>query len=117
MTREELERAWAHQRDELARLGALVDGAKLVTEHLAQLADMAAAEDEISLTLKAAAARSGYSPEYLARLIRQGRIRQAGVKGRPRLYAKDVPSRRSTPVAQGGKKAYDVNADARTLRG
>jgi hypothetical protein len=107
---------WAHQRDELARLGALVDGAKLVAEHLAQLAEVGAAEAETSLTLKEAAIRSGYAPEYLARLIRQGRIPQAGAKGRPRLYAKDLPCRRSTRVAQGRKRVYDVDADARTLR-
>jgi hypothetical protein len=116
MTPTELKARWIAQRDEFAHVGALVDGARLVNEHLEQLAGLTITEESRALTLKEAADLSEYSLEYLARLIRQGRIPQARTKGRPRIYLKDLPIRRSRPVAERGGKAYDVNADARTLR-
>src|SRR5439155_22116047 len=63
---------WRARRDELARLGAQVDGAKLCDEALADFEAVITAEDEALLGLHDAAARSGYSSDHLRRLHRLG---------------------------------------------
>jgi hypothetical protein len=45
------------------------------------------------LTLAEASARSGYSPDHLARLIRAGRLPKAGRPHAPRIRAADLPRR------------------------
>ncbi len=61
VTRESFVTRWRGRRDELARLGAHVDGAKLCDELLADVEAMLTSEDESLLGLHEAAARSGYS--------------------------------------------------------
>src|SRR2546427_451804 len=70
MNREDFVRRWRARRDELARLGAHVEGAKLCDEVLADFETVTAAEDEALLGLQEAAARSGYSSDHLRRLHR-----------------------------------------------
>lgn len=45
------------------------------------------------LTLAQVSARSGYSQDHLARLIREGRLPNAGRRGSPRIRAGDLPVR------------------------
>ena len=113
MTREELIAWWTTQRTILHRTRALVDGARLVDAFLTDIAELARTEGTIALTLEEASARSGYSAEHLARLVRQGVIPNAGRKGAPRVRAADVPYRK---FAVTRKCSYDVDTDARTLR-
>ena len=51
MTREDFVRRWRARRDELARLGAHVEGAKLCDEVLADFEAVTTAEDEALLGL------------------------------------------------------------------
>lgn len=69
------------------------------------------------LTLAEASARSGYSPDHLARLIREGRLPNAGRPHAPRIRAGDLPRRspRHNVVVTNGPRPYDPLADARAI--
>lgn len=69
------------------------------------------------LTLAEASARSGYSQDHLARLIREGRLPNAGRSHAPRIRAADLPkrSRQHNVVVSKGPRAYDPVADARAI--
>ena len=114
MTREDFVARWRVRRDELARLGAQVDGAKLCDEVLADVETLLNSEDEALLGLKEAAARSGYSSDHLRRLHRLGKL-DARRNGR-RLYfrAGDLP-KKPTVVDATRIRAYDPIADARRV--
>ena len=106
---------WRALREELRRLGALVDGSKLCDEVLADLdAALTAAADEI-LSLKQAAAESGYSADYLARLIRAGKLPNAGRPHAPAIRRRDLPRKAARPLAAASPRSYDPDADARSL--
>lgn len=67
------------------------------------------------LTLDEAALRSGYSADHLARLIRDGRLPNAGRHGAPRVRAGDLPVRAPRAVVADRPAAYDPIADARAI--
>jgi hypothetical protein len=46
---------------------------------------------QVALTLRQAAAQSGYSAGYLGRLVRQGKLPNRGRPNAPRLYPSDLP--------------------------
>lgn len=93
MTTAALLQRWRERREELARLGALLQGAALCDELLADLASLARAEREGVLTLAEAAAESGYSTDHLGRLIRVGKIQNVGGPRRPRIRLADLPKK------------------------
>jgi hypothetical protein len=114
VTRESFVTRWRGRRDELARLGAHVDGAKLCDELLADVEAMLTSEDEALLGLHEAAARSGYSTDHLRRLHRLGRL-PARRDGRRLFFrAGDLP-RKSNVVDVRPLHAYDPIADARRV--
>src|SRR5712691_2840499 len=114
MNREDFVRRWRARRDELARLGAHVEGAKLCDEVLADFETVTAAEDEALLGLQEAAARSGYSSDHLRRLHRLGKL--AARRDGRRLFfrAADLP-KKPTVVDVRPLRAYDPRADARRV--
>jgi hypothetical protein len=114
MTPDNLVSRWTQQLEAFARVNAMVDGAKLVNDFLLDFRSLELAKEERILTLKAAAEESGYSVEHLARLIRQGRVANAGRRNAPRIRAADLPVRRS--LARNLAGSYNVDTDARTLR-
>lgn len=70
------------------------------------------------LTLAEASLRSGYSQDHLARLVREGRIPNAGRRGSPRIRAGDLPVRPASPheiVVSDRSLIYDPVADARAI--
>jgi hypothetical protein len=73
------------------------------------------------LTLAQASARSGYSQDHLARLIREGRLPNAGRHGSPRIRAGDLPVRPDSRhqnteiVVSDPSRVYDPVADARAI--
>lgn len=74
------------------------------------------------LSLLAAARESGYTPDHLSRLIREGKIPNAGRRNAPRVRRADLPRKPSSggtasPVAASDSRRYDPIADARTLLG
>ena len=114
MTREGFVTRWRGRRDELARLGAHVDGAKLCDEVLADVDALLTSEDEALLGLQDAAARSGYSSDHLRRLHRLGKL-PARRDGRRLFFrAGDLP-KKPTVVDARPVRAYDPIADARRV--
>lgn len=93
-------------------------GAMICRAMLRDLAQVRAANADRLLTLTEAAVISGYSPDHLGRLARQGKIPNAGTKYRPRLRAGDLPRRpQQQSIAKPAATAYDPVADARSLAG
>lgn len=69
-----------------------------------------------TLTLREAAAESGYSKRRLRELIADGTIPQAGKKGAPRIRRADLPVRPGAAGKPAGG-GYDINEDADALAG
>ena len=107
---------WTTEAEAMQRRGVMVNGAAVLAEVLADFKAVQASSAEAHLCLSEAASRSGYSVEHLGRLIRQGRLPNAGRWGAPRIRAADLP-RKPPGLVQGGPRAYDPGADARTLLG
>ena len=109
-------------RDLPARWRSTAETVRPYAESAARAFDRAADEleralhtevDEL-LTLTDAAEMSGYSPDHLGRLIKQGVIPNAGRPHAPRIRRGHVP-RRPVRIAARREGAYDVGADARAL--
>jgi len=114
VTRDDFSTRWRARRDELARLGAHVEGAKLCDEVLADFEAVTTAEDESLLGLQDAAARSGYSTDHLRRLHRLGKL-PAHRDGRRLFFrAGDLPKKPAV-VDVRPLRAYDPIADARRV--
>lgn len=102
---------WRERQAEFARWDALVDGAKLLGELLADLEAVEHSDTPVSLSI--AAAQSGYSADHLSRLIRSGKLRDYGRKHAPRVRLSETPTK--PRLAVSGPKLYDPAADARSL--
>src|SRR6059036_1248643 len=112
VTRESFVTRWRGRRDERARLGAQVDGAKLCDEVLADFEAFTVSEDEELVTLQSAAERSGYHKDHLRRLVRWGKL-PAARRGRMLLFrVADLPKKPNVVDVQP-LRAYDPIADAR----
>ena len=92
---------WSLRRDEFRRFASLVDGGRLCEEVLADLRRLDAAGDEAVLTLSQAALCSGYSREHLGRMLRQGKIPNAGRLNAPKIRLRDMPLKAGY-LPQGG---------------
>ena len=114
MTPTEFVAKWTTEADAMERRGVMVNGAGLLAELLADFTAVQASHYEAVLSLPDAASRSGYSVEHLGRLIREGRLPNAGRRGAPRIRAADLP-RKPPALVPAGPRAYDPRADARTL--
>ena len=115
MTPDAFARKWTSRRDEFRTLGVQVDGARICDDVLSDFADVVRNESDVVLSLKQAAAHSGYSKGHLGRLVRQGIIPNAGKPQAPRIRTADLPARPRAVVAERRPKAYDVATDARSL--
>jgi hypothetical protein len=93
-----LSRVWRDRAETLRRYGS--DASAATLEACADDLDEALRGlDETLLTLEQAAAESGYSAEHLGRLVREGKVRNAGRKGAPRIARQDLP-RKAGEVAE-----------------
>jgi hypothetical protein len=99
----------------MRRRSVMVAGALLCEEFLLDVEALFAAEEDALLTLEEAAAASGYSVEHIARLIRQGKLPNAGRWHAPRLRARDLPRKPAAALEPPGPKVYDPDTDARAL--
>jgi hypothetical protein len=107
---------WLSRRDELARLKALVDGASLCGEFLSDLDRLASNSEAEVLTVTQAAECSGFSADHIGRLVREGKLSNAGRKHAPRVFARELPARPRLRIAELPDKPYDPVTDARSLR-
>ena len=83
MTRQEFRQKWEARRDEWTRLGISALVGPLLAELLADLDSVARDEGAELLNLTQAALRSGFSPDTLGKLVRQGNAGQHGPQERP----------------------------------
>ena len=115
MTPDAFVRKWSARRDEFQGLGVLANAARICDEVLADFVAVVKTADHAVLTLAEAAARSGYSTGHLGRLVRQGKIPNAGGLRSPRIRVGDLPMRPSAVVAERRPRKYDADTDARSL--
>lgn len=108
---------WTARRNELQKLGATVDGAKICDEFLADLAALATSEGFVTLT--EAARHTGYTADSLSRMIREGRLTNHGRKHAPRVRVSECPKKPARPEGLAGRyaNAYHPDTDARSLVG
>src|SRR5687768_2885859 len=109
----ELAAAWRSRATEL-RCWAAAEGAACALEGAARELESAirCQENEL-LTLAQAARESGYSNEHLGRMVRTGKVPNAGQRHAPRVRRADLPKRPCQAVVTRGPAAYDAVADAR----
>ena len=111
MTREDFVVRWRTRLNEWARVGALVDGARVCEDVLQDFEAVTRAEDDAELSLSEAAAESGYSSDHLRRLHRLGKL-PAYRKGRNLFFRSgDLPRKPTAPTSS----PYDPGADARRV--
>ena len=85
----------AQWRDEAAllRRRGLNQAADVAESYAADLEAAVRDDEQVTLTLKDAAEESGYSASHLSRLVREGKIPNAGRANAPRIAMKDLPRR------------------------
>ena len=121
MTREEFHAKWAARRAEWEKLGALVSGAKMCEEFIADFENVLTSHDEAVLNTNQAAAMTGYSRAQLLRQYKEGRLR-GHKKGKHVFFrAGDLPRKPRggrAVIASGGSAAMadeETRASARRL--
>ncbi len=72
-------------------------------------------EGNEALPVAQAASESGYSAEYLRRVLRESPALNAGRRGKPLIRRRDLPRKAAASLVGRGPKAYDVRADAQSL--
>ena len=100
MTRQEFFGKWESRRDEWTRLGISALAGPLLAELLADLDSVARDEGAELLNLTQAALRSGFSPDTLGKLIRQGKLANLGRRNAPRVRAADLPRKALRPASR-----------------
>src|SRR5437867_13176402 len=111
MTREDFLARWRTRQSEWARIGALVDGARVCEDMLQDFDAVTRAEDDAELTSSEAAAEAGYSSDHLRRLHRKGQL-PAYRKGRSLFFRSGDLLRKPT---RPGFAPHDPVADARRV--
>ncbi len=71
--------------------------------------------DSEALSVKQAASESGYSAEYLRRVLRESPALNVGRPRKPLILRRDLPRRVTSTLVGSGPKPYDVDADAQSL--
>ena len=95
--------AWLRQAEALRRYGG--GNLALTLERCADELEATLRErDETTLTLTDAARESGYSREHLGRLVRDGKIPNAGRPGAPRIARRHLPRKRQDPDTPTGPR-------------
>src|SRR5436853_6779870 len=115
MTREEFHAKWAARRAEWEKLGALVSGAKMCEEFIADFENVLTSHDEAVLNTNQAAATTGYSRAQLLRQYKEGRLRghkkgkhvffRAGDLPRKPMGGRHVVGHQTTPAADEETRA------------
>ena len=99
MTRAEITESWRLRLADYRRFAAQVDGEKIATQVLADLASIGTDEAEETLSLTEASKEGGVSTRTLSRQIEQGKLENCGRKNAPRVRRKDIP--RKTTIDSG----------------
>lgn len=99
-----------------AALGCQVDGALLVREIVGSIKAIRRAALETPLSLTEAAKRTGHTPDHIGRLVRLGKLPNAGRKNAPRVRYTDLVGILKPKLAGSKLNGYDPASDARSLR-
>ena len=97
-------------------VGAQVNAALLVRQIVASLRLVRETALAETLSLTQAAERTGYSANHIGRLVRQGRLPNAGRKNAPRVRLGDLTLEVKPKLAGKSMRLYDPLSDARSLR-
>ena len=103
---------WRAQAEGLREFGADAQ-AKAVDRCANRLEEALRQEGDALLTLPEAAGESGYSADHLGRLIRDGKIPNAGRPGAPRIARRDLPTKatqRASAVPSHNRISDTTNA-------
>lgn len=111
-----LPESWRQQAAALEHFGA-PSNATCLRAAADELEAALRAQNGALLTIAEAACQSGLSADHIGRLLRSGRIPNAGRKGAPRIRQGDLPRKARATLPAAGPEAYDPNADARRLLG
>ncbi len=90
MSPDQLPSIWHGMANQLRQLGADPQ-AKVLERCASQLQEALQEQEGELLTLTEASKESGYSADHLGRLIKDGKIPNAGRKGAPRIRRGDLP--------------------------
>jgi len=93
-----------------------VDAAPLAREIVSSIRAIRETSLDELLSLTEAAERTGYTPDHIGRLVREGKVRNAGRKNAPRVRARDLVAQLKPKLAPPSSEAYDPDTDARSLR-
>ncbi len=97
---------WRAEAEAARRIGA--DGqAKTLEVCAADLEEALRLQGDDALDLRVASRESGYTAEHLGRLIRKGRILNAGTSTRPRILRRDLP--RKPPTVARARPGLQVH--------
>lgn len=88
--------------------------AALTARHLNELEAALSQQHDELLTLSQAATLSGYSEDHLGRLVRDGKIANAGREHAPRIRRGDVPVK-ATRLRDGTPPLHFARADSRQI--
>ena len=91
---EDLSARWRERAEYLRQFGD-PNSAKLWTLAAEELDAALRSAGEEGLTLSQAAKLSGLTPDYIGELIRQGKLRNVGRAGAPRVRRADIPTKSS----------------------
>ena len=118
---ERLAAAWREEAAGLRRRYGMRQLASLCEAHAAELEEALGRADGRLLTLREAAAESGYSVAHLRVLLASGALMQAGRRGAPRVLSSELPRKSRQQVAAGGSvprvsgEQFDARAAARAV--
>jgi hypothetical protein len=93
-----------------------VDAAALVREVVSSIRAIREAPLNELLSLSEAAERTGHTPDHIGRLVREGKVPNAGRKNAPRVRVRDLVTHLKPKVAPFPSTTYDPDTDARSLR-
>ena len=91
-------------------------GAALLEKHAAEVEAFLFSWQDECVSVRDAAAATGYSEDHIRRQIRSGALANHGAKHKPRVRRGDLRPKRTRHVAAQDTTAYDVNADIRSLQ-
>jgi hypothetical protein len=111
----ELSEEWRALAEQQRRLGAEPQARTL--EYCADaLWGVLRANDDELLNLQQAAGESGYTPDHLGRLIREGKVPNAGRRARPLIRRSDLPAKPERLPSAGTAAAESDYISGRLFR-
>lgn len=110
----DLAATWRAIAAELRRSAAAEGAARALERAAHDLEDALRREADETLSLQEAARVSGYSADHLARLVRQGKIPNAGRRNAPRVRRGDLPHK-ANALPRDGRAAISRAQIARSV--